>query len=63
MLSIITELNESQGLNTPECHDTKIVQTLTCVKGGHMKGPEPQFWMCEYPVEKNSSLHGYNCTL
>lgn len=29
-----------------------------------MKGPEPQFWMCEYPVEKKKkTFHGYNCFL
>lgn len=33
----------------------KIVKLLTCVKGGHMEGHEPRFWMCECPVEKKKN--------
>lgn len=40
----------------------KIVKLLTCVKGGHMEGHEPQFWMCECPVEEKY-LHGFSCSL
>lgn len=49
---ITSSLSCRLGLNASECHNTQIIQALTCVKGGHMKGPEPRFWMCEYPVEK-----------
>lgn len=41
----------------------KTVKLLTCVKGGHTEGHEPQFGMCECPVEKRKSLHGFSCSL
>lgn len=54
IISYMMVYHES-GLHTPKC--------LTCVKGGHMEGHELQFWMCECPVEKRKSLHGFNYSI